>query len=142
MSAALPCALPAPAHPGGARLRPDTRASAPLGVALLLCLSCAGVLACEPVPSRRAEIRHDLERAEEHRGWVELWTGLDDREARLELSLFRDRMRKIAATLADNPCLGGLDEDILRSRVRHELAWSERKGSLLGNKVKMIRAGP
>ena len=142
MSAALSCAVPAPAHPGPTcRLR-DPRAFVLSVVALVLCLSCAHALACEPVPSRRAEVQHDLELAEEHRGWVELWTGLDDREARLELSLFRERMRKIAATLADDPCLGSVEEDILRARVRHELAWSERKGNLLGNKVRMIRAGP
>lgn len=113
-----------------------------LAAALVLVLSCDVTLACDPLLSGRSGLQHDLDLAEEHRGWVELWMGLDDREARLELSLFIARIRHVAQGLAGDPCLDRLDDDILRSRIRHEQAWFERKARLLGDKVKMIRAGP
>lgn len=141
MSAALHHASPRVARTVPERPRRTSRAGIMLFIPALVALSQVAVMACEPVPSRRSEIQRDLDRAEEHRGWVELWAGLDDREARLELSLFVDRMRKVAATLAGDPCLGKPDEDVLRARVRHELAWSERKGSLLRDTVRMSRAG-
>jgi hypothetical protein len=111
--------------------------------AAALVLSAPGsARACDALAAHRAEIEHHLALAEDHRGWVELWSGLDDREARLELAYFSDRLRRVIALVRGDPCRNDIEQEILAARVRHELAWSQRKEGLLRDKVKVSRALP
>lgn len=108
--------------------------------AAALVLSASGsAWACDTLAAHRAEIEHHLALAEDHRGWVELWSGLDDREARLELAYFSDRLRRVGALVRGDPCGNDIEQEILSARVRHELAWSRRKEDLLREKVKVSR---
>lgn len=112
----------------------------PVLVAAVLVLSCTGgARACEAPAAHRAEIEHHLALAEEHRGWVVLWIGLDDREAHLEFAYFSDRLRRVVALVRGDPRTDDVDKEILSARVRHELAWSERKAGLLRDRVKVSR---
>lgn len=112
-----------------------------LVLAALVLSATGGAKACEALAAHRAEIEHHLALAEDHRGWVELWSGLDDREARLELAYFSDRLRSVVALMGGDPCQGDVEQEILSARVRHELAWSVRKAGLLREKVKVSRTG-
>lgn len=94
---------------------------------LVLLVSATPALPCEPNCAWRAELQHRLALAEEHRGWVEFWIDIDNPEARSELGLYAQEMRRAQRILAAADLVAAPDRDVLLTRLSVEWAWHDRK---------------
>ncbi|WP_293862894.1 hypothetical protein [uncultured Alsobacter sp.] len=110
----------------------DGSLAAKVIVAALLGAFASESVARQTCDGARAEARRHLAQAEESRDWVELWRGLDDREAAAELGFFEDHLRHAEKALDDADCTALESGEILGPRLRHEAVWLERTRRVLG----------